>query len=110
MLLPLHCWVASYRSHAHKLYLLYHERVTFLFYFAGFSFSDLRWNTHSCEQSQGVSLFDLFCDSDHRYGRGRLYFVTYLFYLSKYYETIDTVFIVLKKVRAMKRLICGRTQ
>mgnify|MGYP001080062813 FL=1 len=50
-------------------------------------------------QSQGVPLFDLFCDQNNDYSRGRLYFMTYLFYLSKYYELLDTLFIVLKKVR-----------
>jgi len=39
----------------------------------------------------------VFCDADHHYQKGRYYFGVYLFYLSKYYELLDTVFLVLKK-------------
>lgn len=39
----------------------------------------------------------LFCDADERWSRGRYYFLLYLFYLSKYYELFDSIFLALKK-------------
>ena len=42
----------------------------------------------------------LFCDSGREYiNKGPLFFWMYVFYLSKFYELIDTVLIVLRKVR-----------
>jgi len=46
---------------------------------------------------QHASLFDLFCDPSGRFTKGPIYFWCYFFYLSKFYELVDTVFIVLKK-------------
>uniref|UniRef100_A0A7S3DFA5 Elongation of fatty acids protein n=1 Tax=Palpitomonas bilix TaxID=652834 RepID=A0A7S3DFA5_9EUKA len=40
----------------------------------------------------------LFCDADHAVvNKGRLYFWVYVFYISKFYELLDTVLLVLKK-------------
>lgn len=39
----------------------------------------------------------VFCESDIRQYRGSLIWVTYMFYISKYWELLDTVIIVLKK-------------
>ena len=42
----------------------------------------------------------LFCDSKHEeVNKGSLYFWIYCFYLSKYYELLDTVILCLRKVR-----------
>lgn len=42
----------------------------------------------------------LYCDSQAKVsGKGTLYFWLYIFYLSKYYELIDTVLLVLRKSR-----------
>eukprot|EP01102_Stenamoeba_stenopodia_P021637 TRINITY_DN877_c0_g1_i1.p1 TRINITY_DN877_c0_g1~~TRINITY_DN877_c0_g1_i1.p1 ORF type:complete len:277 (-),score=53.44 TRINITY_DN877_c0_g1_i1:318-1148(-) len=43
----------------------------------------------------GVS--GVLCDADLKYQTGSYYFGLYLFYLSKYYELLDTLFLVLKK-------------
>jgi len=45
----------------------------------------------------GASIFDLICDPEEKNSQGAIYFWSYMFYLSKYYEFLDTVFIVLKK-------------
>lgn len=51
----------------------------------------------------------LFCDSRREYvNKGPLWFWMYIFYLSKFYELIDTVLIVLRKVR-LGWLRCMRT-
>jgi hypothetical protein len=63
------------------------------------------------------SLFELYCDRDNRLvafspqlrviesptrmNHGGLWFWIYVFYLSKYYEFVDTLFLVAKKVSAV---------
>jgi fatty acid elongase 3 len=37
------------------------------------------------------------CDPERKHAKGALVFWSYMFYLSKYYEWLDTVFLVLKK-------------
>lgn len=47
--------------------------------------------------SDGIEI--LFCDQGRKEtGKGHLYFWIYLFYLSKFYELLDTVLIVIRKV------------
>jgi len=41
-------------------------------------------------------VFELFCDPQGHQTHGRLYFWVYVFYLSKYYEFLDTFLLVLK--------------
>eukprot|EP01027_Heterolobosea_sp_BB2_P016407 GEZU01023371.1.p1 GENE.GEZU01023371.1~~GEZU01023371.1.p1 ORF type:complete len:305 (+),score=56.99 GEZU01023371.1:233-1147(+) len=45
--------------------------------------------------SQGV--WSLFCERSHQEVNGAIGFITYVFYLSKYYELFDTVILALKK-------------
>lgn len=40
--------------------------------------------------------FGAYCDPNRQYSQGRLGFWLYVFYLSKYYELLDTIFQVLK--------------
>jgi len=47
--------------------------------------------------SKGATTFDLICDEDLKMAKGPVFFWCYMFYLSKYYEFVDTIFIVLKK-------------
>lgn len=48
--------------------------------------------------SQAYGHDGLFCDTKRQSaGQGTLYFWVYVFYLSKFYELLDTVFIVLRK-------------
>jgi hypothetical protein len=47
--------------------------------------------------SQDGGIQAVFCDRGGKYQTGRYYFGVYLFYLSKYYELLDTLFLVLKK-------------
>eukprot|EP00291_Cryptomonas_curvata_P022724 CAMPEP_0172166528 /NCGR_PEP_ID=MMETSP1050-20130122/9035_1 /TAXON_ID=233186 /ORGANISM="Cryptomonas curvata, Strain CCAP979/52" /LENGTH=231 /DNA_ID=CAMNT_0012837155 /DNA_START=93 /DNA_END=784 /DNA_ORIENTATION=- len=47
--------------------------------------------------AQRIGAYNVFCWQEPTPPNGRLYFWSYLFYLSKYYEFLDTVFIVLKK-------------
>jgi len=42
-------------------------------------------------------MIDLFCDKEQRFDRGGLWFWSYVYYLSKYYELFDTFFLVVKK-------------
>jgi len=42
-------------------------------------------------------LFGLYCSRNHMNSQGPIYFWLYIYYLSKYYELLDTLFIVLKK-------------
>lgn len=39
----------------------------------------------------------LFCEDERALARGPLYFWTYIYYLSKYYEMLDTVLVLLQK-------------
>eukprot|EP01102_Stenamoeba_stenopodia_P012324 TRINITY_DN3873_c0_g1_i2.p2 TRINITY_DN3873_c0_g1~~TRINITY_DN3873_c0_g1_i2.p2 ORF type:complete len:299 (-),score=72.12 TRINITY_DN3873_c0_g1_i2:1834-2688(-) len=43
------------------------------------------------------SLYDLWCDPTKRHLQGRLYNWVWIFHISKYYEFIDTIFIVVSK-------------
>jgi fatty acid elongase 3 len=43
------------------------------------------------------SLFDVYCDERHEMNRGPVWFWVYVFYLSKYYEFADTLFLVLRQ-------------
>jgi len=52
----------------------------------------------AAEQRDGVAA--LFCTSQVQQLRGRLYYGLYVYYLSKYYELLDTIILVLKKVRS----------
>eukprot|EP00163_Fabomonas_tropica_P025139 TRINITY_DN4330_c2_g2_i2.p1 TRINITY_DN4330_c2_g2~~TRINITY_DN4330_c2_g2_i2.p1 ORF type:complete len:255 (+),score=74.84 TRINITY_DN4330_c2_g2_i2:66-830(+) len=45
----------------------------------------------------GFGLNDLYCDATGKVLTGRLWFWCCVFYLSKYYELFDTVFIILRK-------------
>jgi len=47
--------------------------------------------------SRGNHIFDLFCDPKADFARGPIWFWTYIYYLSKFYEFLDTFFIVMKK-------------
>lgn len=47
---------------------------------------------------QGATFFELYCDPKERFNRGELYYWVWFFHLTKYYELLDTLFIVLKKV------------
>lgn len=48
-----------------------------------------------------TSPFELFCDSAEKMNRrGALWFWVYLFSISKYYEFLDTMFLIVKKVLA----------
>lgn len=48
---------------------------------------------------QTRSFFELYCDSTGEMSsKGTLWFWIYVFYVSKYYEFLDTVFLVVKKV------------
>jgi len=47
------------------------------------------------QHAHGVS--SLFCDEEHVMNRGRVMWWYYIFYLSKFYELLDTFIIVLKK-------------
>ena len=52
--------------------------------------------------SYGNAIFELFCPQ--RFGeslRGRIFWWSYLFYVSKYYELLDTFFIVMKSKRVI---------
>eukprot|EP01129_Flabellula_baltica_P016277 TRINITY_DN8596_c0_g1_i1.p1 TRINITY_DN8596_c0_g1~~TRINITY_DN8596_c0_g1_i1.p1 ORF type:complete len:263 (-),score=24.83 TRINITY_DN8596_c0_g1_i1:20-808(-) len=46
--------------------------------------------------SQGYTMFDLYCDPENQFNKGRLFLYVWLFHLSKIYEFIDTLFLVLK--------------
>ena len=46
--------------------------------------------------SKAVGFFTMFCDANRTYLQSPLYFWTYIFYLSKVYEWIDTVFILVQ--------------
>jgi len=46
---------------------------------------------------KGANSFDLICDPNLKMGKGPVFFWSYMFYLSKYYEFLDTIFIILKK-------------
>jgi len=47
--------------------------------------------------SQRVGWYPVFCAQEGSRAKGPLYFWVYIFYLSKYYEFLDTVLLVLKK-------------
>jgi fatty acid elongase 3 len=55
-----------------------------------------------CTGYQGLKIYlqhglkELYCDSTHHMN-GPIFFWSYVFYLSKYYEFFDTLFIILKK-------------
>ncbi|CAG8561773.1 10645_t:CDS:2 [Dentiscutata erythropus] len=70
----------------HNLFLCILSAIMF-----GFSVIDLfkRW------QERGIS--ECFCTSDESSLKGRLFYITYIYYLSKFIELIDTVILVLKK-------------
>ena len=53
--------------------------------------------TTKFEQSRGIG--ECFCTSDESSLKGRLFYITYIYYLSKYYELLDTLILALKKVR-----------
>ncbi|KAF9348710.1 hypothetical protein BGX26_012888 [Mortierella sp. AD094] len=46
------------------------------------------------------SIYDAFCDKDHSFWNNALGYWGYLFYLSKFYEVIDTIIILLKGSRS----------
>ncbi len=46
----------------------------------------------------GASFFDLYCDPKWRHGTGRLMYWVFFFHVSKYYELLDTLFIIMKSV------------
>jgi fatty acid elongase 3 len=43
------------------------------------------------------SAFEVYCDAAHAMNRGPVWFWVYVFYLSKYYEFADTLFLVLRQ-------------
>jgi len=47
--------------------------------------------------SLGYSVNDLVCDHDKKFVNNPIFFWCYIFYISKYHELLDTVFIVVKK-------------
>ncbi|KNC54450.1 GNS1/SUR4 family protein [Thecamonas trahens ATCC 50062] len=51
--------------------------------------------SYSLEDEYGF--VSVFCDQYRKYTSGPMYFLIYTFYLSKYYELLDTVFLALKK-------------
>lgn len=56
---------------------------------------------------QTRSFFHLYCDStDEMNFKGTLWFWIYVFYVSKYYEFLDTLFLVVKKVRCQIYFTC----
>ncbi|RIB18401.1 ELO family [Gigaspora rosea] len=71
---------------AHNLFLCILSAIMF-----GYSVIDLfkRW------QERGIG--ECFCTSDESSLKGRLFYITYIYYLSKFIELIDTVILVLKK-------------
>lgn len=48
-------------------------------------------------QAGDASVHDLICDPARRFDHGALYFLNYVFYLSKFYEMLDTAFLVVKR-------------
>jgi hypothetical protein len=52
---------------------------------------------------QREGLESLFCTSDMEQMRGRLFYGLYMYYISKFYELLDTIILVLKKVRVPHR-------
>lgn len=61
-------------------------------------FAAIGWNLFFVAARHGWDMEVLFCDSQQaEVGTGSLYFWIYLFYLSKYYELLDTFQLILRK-------------
>ncbi|CAG8764263.1 14275_t:CDS:2, partial [Ambispora leptoticha] len=75
-----------YITAAHNLFLCVWSAGMFIY--AVIDFID-RWQTRG--------LPECFCTSDSSSLSGRLFYNTYIYYLSKFYELFDTVILVLKK-------------
>lgn len=76
----------------HNYFLSYLSIVMFL----GFLRVDV-------EQYQREGLYELFCDLKQQQEKTRLYFWLLIFYLSKMYEFIDTLILILRQVSLSSR-------
>lgn len=62
-------------------------------------FIGIGYEVYAAHQSSdaGMGLYNLLCDPEHKFNKGKIIFWIYVYYLSKYVELFDTMLIVLKR-------------